>query len=323
MPVIIFEGKDYDCRSDETLLDSLTRHGVLLSSGCRGGSCHSCLVKAVKGLPPVDSQCGLKDTLVSQHYFLPCICKPEEDMTIGLADSSLTFHSEVLEKRWLNESVFLLRLSKPDGFTYQPGQFINLQQNDSKLVRSYSLASVQSENFLDLHIKRVPEGKMSSWLADQLNVGDSISFFGPSGNCFYLPGDQSQPLILAGTGTGLAPLYGIIRDALNQNHQGPINLFHASLATEGLYYMEELSSLASQYEQVTYYPCVLHGDAPEGGLVGAIDKLIPVTIKDCKGCRAYLCGDAPIVEAMQRTIFFAGASMQDIYADAFHITPQS
>jgi len=325
MPIITFEGKQYDCSADETLLDSLTRHGVLLPSSCRSGVCQTCMLRATEGTPPPASQEGIKDTLKAQNYFLACICKPEADMEVGLAAKADTAaKAEVTDKQWLNETVMRIRMRRPDDFDYYPGQFINLlHANDVELVRSYSLASVGSEEFLELHIKRVPDGLMSNWLCDKLGVGDTLEFYGPAGDCFYLPGKPEQPLLLAGTGTGLAPLYGIARDALAAGHSGEIRIFHASLATQGLYYMDELQALAAAHANVSYTPCVLHGEAPEGGMQGKIDELLVQAVKDLKGWRMFFCGDPPIVNAMRHRCFMAGASMSEIHADAFVFAPQS
>ena len=322
MPDITFEGIKYDCATDETVLDSLTRHGVLLPSGCRSGSCHACKVKAVKGKPPEASQTGLKDTLKAQHYFLACMCKPEEEIEIALADSSESFSSTIIEKLWLNKTVLKIKLTRPDGFQYQAGQFINLSRSSDQLVRSYSLASIASDDFLELHIKRVPDGRMSNWLCDELQTGDTISFFGPSGSCFYVQDNIEQPLLLAGTGTGLAPLYGIARDAMQAGHTGPIHLFYASHHAEGLYYADELKALADEYAQLNCTACVLQGEKPAGALSGAVDQAVVNVLGDLTGFRVYICGDAPVVELMQRSFFFAGASMQSIYADAFAFTPE-
>ena len=79
-----------------------------------------------------------------------------------------------------------------------------------------------------------------------------VSIQGPSGNCFYLPGQPDEPLLLAGTGTGLAPLYGIARDALTQGHCGPIWLFHGSLNPAGLYLQQELTDLAARHANFQY-----------------------------------------------------------------------
>lgn len=324
MPIIRFEGHDYDCHTGETVLDALTRHGVLIPSGCRGGVCQACVVRSLNGEVPASAQGDIKDTLKAQNYFLACICKPEEDMEVGLAATEEeTIAATVLEKSQLNDTIVRIRLSKPDGFDYRPGQFINIRVNE--IVRSYSLASVPGEPFLELHIKRVAGGFMSNWLCDTLATGEDIEFFGPAGECFYMAGREEQPLLMAGVGSGLAPLYGIVREALAAGHTGPIHLFHASLATQGLYLMDELRALASEHANLHYTPCVLNGDAPEGGVVGKIDKVLA----DGKGSlggyrsflfsgyRAFICGDPLTVEAIKRTCFLGGVSMQDIYTDPF------
>jgi len=279
------------------------------------------MIRALKGRPTPESQSGLKDTLKAQNYFLSCLCKPEQDMEIGLAMVSPQYRATLLEKSMLNETVVRLRMEIPEGFTYQAGQFVNLVRPADELTRSYSLASTPEEPFLELHIRRVPDGRMTSWIFDDLDVGDDLLFFGPSGDCFYLPGNSEQPLLLAGTGTGLAPLFGILKEALAQGHTGPIHLFHASLAVAGLYMMDDLRGWASRHSNVKYYPCVLHGDVPEGGLQGNVADLPAKQLGSLTGYRTYLCGDPPIVDALRQKCFLAGASMQQIHADPFVFSP--
>ncbi len=317
MPVIHYEGKDYQCKGEGTLLDEMLAHGVSLPHGCRSGGCLSCMMQSLDVAPPAEAQRGIKDTKKAQNFFLACQCKVEKDMHIALAAPLPTVQTEVLEVTPLNEHISRLRLQRPQGFDYYPGQFINVIREQDGLMRSYSLASIRDEDFLELHVKQLPDGRMSRWLCQDVKTGDTLSFQGPTGDCFYVPGDLEQTLVLAGTGTGLAPLYGIARDALTAGHQGDIHVFHASLATAGLYYMDEMRQLAATHEQLHYYPCVLHGDAPEGGLQGAIDALLVDTIKSFAGMRVYLCGDPPIVKSMRERVFMAGAHMQRIYADAF------
>ncbi len=323
MPKLVFEGNTYDCKSGETVLDALTRQGVLLPSSCRSGTCQTCMVRAVKGTPPVSSQEGVKDTFKAQGYFLACSCKPEADLEIALSTVSPKRPATVISKTQMNEAVVRLRLSCDD-FEYFPGQFINLVRPEDGLVRSYSLASTPADGFLELHIKKIPGGAMSTWVCDVLDVGDEVKFYGPVGDCFYVPGKPEQPLTLAGTGTGLSPLYGIVRHALSFGHSGSIQLFHGSLAEQGLYMMDELRALAEEYPNLTYFPCVLHGERPEGGLQGKIDDLVVKTTMDSMSrSRLFLCGDPPMVESMRKKCFLAGASSKEIYADAFTFVPNS
>lgn len=321
MPTIRFEGKDYTCTSEESLLDSLARHGVLLPSSCKAGACQTCLTRAISGTPPKEAQKGIKDTLAAQGYFLACLCKPTEDMEIGLATISQKQQTTLLDKTLLNETVVRLRLQKPDAFDYRAGQFINLIRSSDNLTRSYSLASLPSDPFLELHVKRVPNGAMSSWLFDDVGIGDELAFFGASGDCFYLPENPNQPLLLVGAGTGLAPLYGIIRDALQQGHTGPIHLFHGSLAVPGLYLMDALREMDAAHPQFHYTPCVLHGDTPQDGQQGNIAEIPAKILGSLSGYRVFLCGDPAIVQSLRQNVFLAGASMQAIYSDPFVFAP--
>ena len=318
MPIITFDGHDYDCHQGETILESLTRHGVLLPSACGQGVCQTCMTKAVKGKPPVESQKGLKDTLAAQGYFLTCICKPEEDMELAVADVSKAWvKTTVLEKTLLNESVMRMRLQCEETFDYFAGQFTNLKHPETELVRSYLLASLPDDGALELHIKRVPDGQMSGYLHDDVQVGDSFSIDGPVGDCFYTDKDLDQSLLMVGVGTGLAPLYGIVRDALQHGHRGDIHLFHASLAKQGLYYEDELNALVQHYKNVHYIPCVLHGEVPQGGQQGEIQQLVQAAVPQLAGWRVFVCGDPQIVNGLKQTCFMAGASMADIYTDPF------
>ena len=322
MPTINFEGQDFFCAEDETVLECMTRHGVLIPSSCQSGACQSCMLRAFEGTPPAASQAGLKETLIEQNFFLACMCRPVEDMTIGLSSVSPRFTVKVMEKEQLNDSIVRLRLECPRGFSYRAGQFINLQRPSDELTRSYSLASIPADDFLELHVKRVPEGKMSNWVFDTLAVDDEAVFFGPAGDCFYVPGRPEQPLLLAGTGTGLAPLYGILRDVLSCGHSGPIHLLHGSLAASGLYLEQELRDLAAEHANVSYIPCVLHGEAPEGGQQGNIADMPGLVLGSLSGYRVFLCGDPVVVNMLRQKSFLSGASMQDIFSDPFVFTPQ-
>jgi CDP-4-dehydro-6-deoxyglucose reductase len=156
----------------------------------------------------------------------------------------------------------------------------------------------------------LPRGQMSQWLATTAGIGTPLHVQGPSGECFYVPGRETQPLLLAGTGTGLAPLYGIARDALLQGHRGPVQLFHGVVNAAGLYLGEELAALAAAYPNFACTQATLVDDGP-------LDALILKRIPSLTGWRAFLCGDPAIVQAFRKTLFLAGAALNDIQADAF------
>ena len=84
--------------------------------------------------------------------------------------------------------------------------------------------------------------------------------------------------------------------------------------------MDELRALAAQYPNLRYYPCALQGEA-EGVTCMALDQLSLQTVPKLGGHKVYLCGHPDFVRMMQRKTFLAGASLSDIYADAFVPSP--
>jgi NAD(P)H-flavin reductase len=122
---------------------------------------------------------------------------------------------------------------------------------------------------------------------------------------------------LAGTGTGLAPLYGIVIDALQQGHTGPIHLLHGALHEQGLYLVDELRRLAEAHSNFQYSAAVLNGESATHLEVGPIDQVLMKRIPKLNGWRAFVCGDPAIVNLLKKKIFLAGAASHEIHADPF------
>jgi NAD(P)H-flavin reductase/ferredoxin len=327
MPKITFEGQEYLAKPGESILNCLSRHGVSVKYSCRSGVCQTCIMVANKGVPPEDAQAGLKDVLKAQNYFLACACVPKSDLGIGPPDSNLVeIETQVVEAELLNPEVIRLRLAQPENYDYFPGQYLTLY-NSMGVGRSYSIASLPSiEDFLELHIRLMPRGQVSQWAHNGLIAGDSVRITESLGDCFYLPDNKEQPLLLIGTGTGLAPLYGITREALRQGHRGPIHLYHGGRALDGhttshgLYLVDELRELEKKYDQFFYHPSVSRGQVPEGMQQGRANELALGNHNNLTGWRIYLCGREDMVKATKQKTFLAGASLQDIYADPFLLT---
>lgn len=320
MPQIQFNSEFYECGSDESVLDCLLRHSLDVPHACKKGTCHSCKMQVTEGQVSETSQRGLKDTEIAQGFFLPCSCVPKKDLTLVLpGDSSPSFETEVIEKKLLCKDVMRLQLTLPDGFEYRAGQFINLFKNEST-IRSYSIVSVPSlEDYIELHIKRIPGGQVSNWIHDELQPGQKFRISNAIGDCFYIEGRPDQNLLLIGTGTGLAPLFGIVRQALLVGHSGDIHLFHGSATADGLYYVDELRDLARDMKNFHYVPCVSREQDHDGFTHGRANDLALQQFPDLKGWRAFLCGNPSMIEKTKLKIYLAGASLNDILTDPFII----
>jgi ferredoxin-NADP reductase len=278
-------------------------------------------MQLVQGQVDEAAQKGLKDSWRAQGLFLACRCYPAADLEISLPKSdTVRVGSQVTAHLRLSDQVVAIRLRPDEAFAYHPGQHFTLWRDDL-LGRCYSLASVPALDGeeLELHVKHLAGGTLSPWLCDHLRVGDRLQISGPGGDCFYTAEDSGQPLLLAGIGTGLAPIYGVLRDALQQGHTGKIHLYHGALDQSGLYLHDRLNSLASRYANLHYHPCTL--DPPQAGKdqVQQADlmALLKQQYPDLRGWKVYLCGDAAFVNGQRRACYLGGARLPDIYADAF------
>jgi len=79
---IRYKDKDYTCDSTRSLLFTLNEQGAMIPHSCQQGLCQSCLTKVIKGKVSETSQIGLSDKQKEQGYFLPCVCKPQEDLIL-------------------------------------------------------------------------------------------------------------------------------------------------------------------------------------------------------------------------------------------------
>jgi len=276
-------------------------------------------MQAVKGTPPATAQKGLKDTLKAQNYFLACCCHPNEDLEVSLPNQETArIKATVSSIEKLSSDIVGVSLQCEQPLDYKSGQFINLFKEES-LARSYSIASVPAQdNHITLHVRKVPDGRMSTWIHHELNSGDSVEISQAVGDCFYTSGKAEQPMLLIGTGSGLAPLYGIARDAITQGHSGPIRLYHGSINVDGLYLHKELQDLSKQHENFSYIPCVSDEPVEEDNIVNG--HVLDVALQDhakLSGWRVFLCGNPNMVKAAKKKTFLNGAAMKDIYADAF------
>ena len=330
-PRIEFEGSSYDLLPGETVLAGLTRQGVELPSFCRTGVCQTCLVRATRGTPTASSQAGVAASWVERGCFLACQCIPEGPLAVERSDVFGTFTSRVVRVEQLSQRVLRVELEVPAGFEYRGGQFLQLERAGG-VMRPYSIASLPGSGRLELHVALLPGGLMSQWL--RTATDQPVTLRGPFGECFYLEREPERPLLLAGTGTGLAPLLAVTRAALAAGHRGPIHLYHGSTSVEGLYLWRELLELVEAAPQLRVFGSVLPAPgtaAPSGASPAAaaaspsrcqllhrpLERLILDDPLDCFDCRVYLCGDPGLVQRLRQRVYLCGAPLARIHCDPF------
>lgn len=258
MAIVTFKSKPFSVRDEESLLKALLRQGSDIPFSCGKGSCTVCMQRCTSGAVPAAAQRGLKPELVAKGYFLPCLCFPVGDMTVDTPrPQDFCFRAIIVGKQMCGDDVCRFLLDAESNLSYRAGQYVNLIHPDGS-ARSYSLASVLGEEpYLELHVQRVAQGRVSPWLLDEVAEGDWLTLSGPFGDNFYREADKHTPLVLIGTGTGLAPLYGILKSALLGGHAADVHLYAGGSDPGDLYLHRDIDRYAQAYPQLHYRPCVV------------------------------------------------------------------
>ncbi len=302
----------------ETVLEACLRAGLEVSHSCLAGACQACRVRFVDGAQPRAAQSGLDPDAVKQGWFLACQARLDAPLAISL-DGAAQQRAAVrlVEREWSTPEIVRLRFEWLAPFEHRAGQFVRLARADG-LARSYSIASVPGlDRELELHVRVLANGALSSWLARTADLGESLVVYGPAGQCVYDVSDRDQPMLLAGTGTGLAPLIAVAREALSKRHTGRIELYHGGLDANALYAVDFLRELAETHPTFRYHASVLRGTVPRGVECAPISDLLERDQPELDGWRVHLCGAPELVEALRKQCFLAGADLRQIRADPF------
>lgn len=314
MSEVLFEGASIPLERGESVLDALLRSGHDIPNGCRAGACQSCLMVSDSQSLPTNARHGLSDAQIALNHFLACQCMPSDPVEVSKASfDGLKTTGSVASKDMLNSQVLRLRVSAE--LHYLAGQYATLW-NDMGIARSYSLASHPvKDSSLEFHIKMIPDGAFSQWAMESLEVGGSIQIQGPIGKCVYAA-NADQPMLLAAIGTGLAPIYGILKDALFQQHKAPIHIVLGARDTNSFYLVEELKALSAEHENIHVY-FLAQNNVSKLDLPTDIYTFCKSEFPDLKGYKIFLCGAESFVKKMRKQSFLSGAGMSDIAADVF------
>ena len=170
----------------------------------------------------------------------------EEDGTARPASarvSSAWMDGRIIEKDHPDGSSVRLRMHVPDRPHMRPGQhyLIRLRAPDGYTAqRSYSVASDDDDPLLEFLIERLPDGEVSSFLADVAEVGDELELRGPIGRWFVWDGQQRALCVVGGT--GVVPAISMLRTARRRHVADRVQVLAVGRDPSTLPYANELEA---------------------------------------------------------------------------------
>jgi len=202
-------------------------------------------------------------------------------------------------RRRLAGQYFVVRLSAPDGYHAQ---------------RSYSVATPPiGDAVIELTVERLDGGEVSTFLHDEVVVGDTLQVRGPIGGWFVWEG--RSPALLIGGGSGVVPLMSMLRLARHTPGRQLVHLVVSVRSPSDLFYASEMvgSDVSVIYTRSTA--------TPRARGVGRVttDDLRPVL---AEGATVYVCGSARFARAVGSMLSDLGVGPDRIRIEQFGPTSQ-
>ncbi len=208
---------------------------------------------------------------------------------------------KVIQTRQLTDSTFVVRLEK-NGLEFQTGQFILLGFSNTDR-REYSVYSGEREDFLEVLVREVEGGKVSSKLR-RLKSGDTVQVDGPFGFFKFSPDMYPvKKFLFVATGTGISPFHSFVKTHAELDYR----LIHGVRFANEAYDHDDF-----QQERVTL--CT-SGDS-DGDFYGRVTAyLAEQNIEKDTNC--FLCGNSEMIYEVFDILTAKGIPVSNIYSEVY------
>lgn len=213
-------------------------------------------------------------------------------------------------------------------FEYRPGQFvtINAELGGEEVTRQYSLSSVPGDpTGIRITVKKVPGGRMSTWLVDEVKEGDLIEVATPRG-VFFKPLDGAHRVILLAAGSGIAPILPIGRKLLSDGSGHRVIMAYGNRRPGEIILNTEVDGLPKNFSTCRLEHVLSRPDEKWQGARGRIDAdyLLSREAEWQQGAEhlplvIYLCGPEPFMDDAEAFFISRGVEPPSIRRESFDL----
>lgn len=225
-------------------------------------------------------------------------------------------------RQLIANDVYELRFSKPQGFTFKPGQFVLfdvplIEKPQDIQPRALSLATLPGDTDLGFIVKLKTGGRMSRWIAEQLKEGNPVKMKGPFGNFLIDPLTDKDYLFIA-TSAGVGPFRPMIVHALKGGGQKKIDLIFGVRSEEDLFWQTELTELTRQYKNFFLHIALSQPKESWTGHRGRVQTIAPLIAKDFSAKNIYICGSPDMTAELKKLCLENwGITKSDLHVEGY------
>lgn len=323
-------GQAFEVRPSQTVLEAAVEAGINIPYGCRNGTCGSCKGQVLNGKVMHDDymDSAMSDAELAAGNALFCCARPLEDLVIQCRVSEAEVRPRILparvqklEKLADDVMVMFLQLPANQGITFKAGQYLEFLLKDGKR-RAFSIANAPHDSAaIELHLRLVEGGQFTTHVFNELQEKAIMRVEAPLGS-FYLREDSEKPIIFAATGTGFAPIKGIIEHMFHNGIDREMKLYRGARTLEDLYMHELCERWAAHMPNLTYIPVLSRADDTWVGKTGYVQNAVVEDIQNLAEYQAYICGVPEMILDAQKALVDNGLPEDELFSDAFTFAPR-
>lgn len=308
---------EFTGKEDESILDSALNAGIHLEHSCKNGDCGICESELLAG-SAVDAEGKLYG---EGDHILTCNCKPMSSLQLQAhyfpelaGQVKRVVPCKVSSATMVSHDVLKLTLRMPptSKTEYIAGQYINLQYKG--VTRSYSIANANENDGIELHVRNVPNGQMSSLLFEGLKENTLMRLEGPCGTFFIR--DSERPIIFLAGGTGFAPVKAMVEHLLQSESKRDIYIYWGMPAAKD-FYSNLPVEWSTAFNNVHFIPVVSGNDEAWSGRKGFVHHAVMEDFSGLESFDIYACGSPLMIDASKRDFTAKNLSEDNFYSDAF------
>jgi len=181
---------------------------------------------------------------------------------------------------------------------FRPGQYVTIEVeiDGVRVRRCYSISTAaESGRTFTITVKRVPDGRVSSWLHEHLCAGHVLTI-GPAMGDFVLPDPAPSQLLFVTGGSGITPVMSMLLDRATRGELGDAVLVHYARTREDVIFSGRLEALAARHPG--FRLVLLLDDDPSRTQLFSEAELREI-VPDLASRETFLCGPSGLMERVE------------------------
>ena len=213
----------------------------------------------------------------------------------------MNYLATVLNKTWLTPNVFQLSIERPESFTYQIGQAleISLHKDTEFLKAPFTITSIyENDKDLQFIIKVYPEHNGITVALSKLKVNDTI-LITDAWDSFAYKGEG----VFIAAGSGITPFIPILRLLKEKNKIEGHKLIYANRTERDIILKYELETILGN----SFYNLLSRDHLSKYGF-GRVDYGFLSDTIDSTHQYFYVCGPKPFLESINKALLKLGVN---------------